>query len=66
MLGTVEKIQIKRSRPEKSYGFISSMDGESYYFPLEGREDLRTGMKVCFRGDSNGKGKIAHDIQTII
>lgn len=66
MLGTVERIQIKTSKPQNSYGFISSMDGESYYFPLAGREDLKTGMKVSFRGDSNDKGKFAHDIQTII
>lgn len=66
MIGTVDKIQIKKSKPHKSYGFIVSMDGESYYFPLFGREDLKTGMKVSFRGDSSEKGRTAHDIQTLI
>lgn len=66
MIGTVDRIQIKKSKPQKSYGFIVSMDGVNYYFPLAGREDLKTGMKVSFRGDSSEKGNTAHDIQTII
>lgn len=66
MLGTVQKIQIKKSKPQKSYGFISSFDGVNYYFPLSGREDLKIGMKVSFRGDLSENGYTAHDIQAII
>lgn len=66
MLGRVEKIQIKKSKPLRSYGFILGYDGERYYFPLRGREELQEGIEVSFRGSRDEKGNTAHDIQTIV
>ena len=63
MLGIVDKIQIKKSRPKKSYGIISGYDGESYLFKLMGNESLKIGDNVSFEGSRNEKGYYATEIQ---
>lgn len=63
MLGIVDKIQIKKSRPKKSYGIILGVDGESYYFKLAGNEHLTVGMEVEFRGSIKDQGCYADYIK---
>ena len=65
MQGTVTKIQIKKSRPNKSYGIIIGFDGESYWFSLTGVENINVGDEVSFRGRSNEKGLSAYDVKAI-
>lgn len=66
MLGIIEKLQIKKSRPGKSYGFISAYDGESYWFSLKGLDDLKIGDEVSFEGGLNEKGCYARHIKKIV
>lgn len=65
MKGLVEKIQRKKSRPGKSYGFISAYDGETYWFSLRGLEDLQVGDEVSFSGGFNDKGFVARYVKKI-
>lgn len=66
MLGTIDKIQQKKSRPDRSYGFIAGYDGERYYFNLRGLDDLHVGDEVRFEGSFNEKGCFARHIKKII
>ena len=63
MLGMVEKIQNKKWRSYKNYGFISGYDGEHYFFVLDGHEDLKVGDEVSFEGRLNEKGYYARHVK---
>lgn len=65
MLGLVDRIQRKKSRPSKSYGFISAYDGETYWFSLKGLEDLQVGDEVTFKGGFNDKGYVARYVKKV-
>ena len=62
MLGQVTKIVFKKSKPQKSYGFVHGADGEEYWFSLRGLEDIVPGMEVSFKGGQNEKGLIATNV----
>ena len=65
MLGLVTRVQYMKNRRNRSYGFIEGYDGESYWFSLKGIEDVKPGMEVSFKGDSNEKGLVARDVHII-
>jgi cold shock CspA family protein len=65
MLGTITKLQVKKNKPNRSYGFIEGHDGETYWFALRGREDLEIGMDVSFKGEKNEKGLTAVQVQKV-
>ena len=65
MLGMVEKIQRKKYKPHRSYGFICAYDGERYWFNLKGNEDLQVGDEVSFSGGRNEKGFVARYVKKI-
>ena len=65
MLGTVSKIQVKQSRPKKSYGLVNGYDGETYYFRLAGYEFLKEGDEVSFEPGGDKKGLFANKIQAL-
>jgi len=65
MLGIIEKLQIKKSRPNKSYGFIAAYDGESYWFSLKGLDGLQEGDEVSFDGGVNEKGYFAKHVKKV-
>jgi cold shock CspA family protein len=66
MLGTITKLQIKSSRPNKSYGFVEGDNGETYYFRLkEVIGEIKPGDKVSFTGVRNDKGGSATQIKAV-
>ena len=66
MIGQVTKMQYKKARPKKSYGFIHGTDGEEYYFSLMGiSEEINVGDEVSFKGVRNEKGFIASDVRLV-
>lgn len=65
MLGIVERIHVKKNKPNKSYGFISAYDGESYWFNLRGLNDLKVGDEVSFSGGFNEKGFVARYVKKV-
>ena len=62
MIGMVTKMQFKKSKPKKSYGFIAGCDGETYWFSLNGVEGISLGDEVQFKGERNEKGFIATNV----
>lgn len=62
MIGVVSKIQIKKSKPHKSYGFIRGGDGNEYWFSMNGVEGVDTDDIVSFKGEKNEKGYIAANV----
>lgn len=63
MTGIVTKIQIKKSRPKRNYGFIRGKDDKDYYFSLMGiKETFNVGDRVVFEGERNEKGFIATNV----
>ena len=65
MLGLVTRLKKNKRRPNKSYGFISAYDGETYWFNLRGHDDLNVGDEVNFFGGFNEKGYVARNIQKV-
>ena len=65
MLGQVTKVVFKKSKPKKSYGFITAYDGEEYWFSLRGLENVELGMEVSFKGGENEKGFVATSVHPI-
>ena len=65
MQGIITKIQLKKAKPNRSYGFISAYDGEQYFFPLKGNEYLSVGDEVSFSGGRNEKGYFASNVHRI-
>lgn len=66
MIGQVVKMQYKKARPKKSYGFIHGADGEEYWFSLTAiNEDIKTGDEVSFKGERNEKGFYASNVRLI-
>ena len=66
MIGQVVKMQYKKARPKRSYGFIHGADGEEYWFSLlRITEDVKVGDEVSFKGERNGKGFVATDVRLI-
>ena len=59
MLGKITKMVHKNSKPQKSYGFISDLNGQEYWFSLDGVIGFNVGDEVFFKGDKNEKGNIA-------
>lgn len=66
MIGVINKIQFKKSRPHKSYGFIDGYDGEQYYFKVRESDDLHESDEVRFEGSINEKGCFARYVKKII
>lgn len=65
MIGQVTKIQYKKSKPKRSYGFIHGADGEEYWFSLNGIEGISVGDEVSYKGERNEKGFIARDVSIV-
>ena len=65
MIGMVTKMQWKKSKPKKSYGFIHGSDGEMYWFSLNGLEGISIGDEVRFEGERNEKGNYAYKVWKI-
>ena len=65
MIGMVTKMQFKKSKPKKSYGFITAVDGEEYWFSLNGVEGISIGDEVQFKGARNEKGYVAFNVRPI-
>ena len=65
MIGMVTKMQWKKSKPKKSYGFIAAADGENYWFSLNGVEDISIGDEVSFKGERNEKGFYASQVHKL-
>lgn len=65
MIGMVTKMVFKKSKPKKSYGFISGCDGEEYWFSLRGVEGISVGDEVSFKGGQNEKGYVASNVHHI-
>lgn len=65
MIGMVTKMQWKKSKPKKSYGFIHATNGEQYWFSLNGIEGICIGDEVSFEGESNEKGNYAIQVRKI-
>lgn len=65
MLGMVTKVQYMKNRRNRSYGFVTGYDGESYWFSLRGIEDIQPGTEVSFRRGRNEKGLVATEVDPI-
>ena len=65
MVGIVTKIQAKKSRKNRSYGFITS-ENITYWFPLTGNENLLLDDVVTFEKEENEKGNVAIKIKKVI
>lgn len=66
MIGQITKMQFKKSKPNRSYGFIHGADGEEYWFSLIGiSENINVGDEVSFKGERNEKGFIAHNVHIV-
>lgn len=62
MLGKVSKVVYKKSKPKKSYGFISNSTGQEFWFSLDGVIGFDVGDIVSFKGEENEKGLIATNV----
>lgn len=62
MIGMVTKMQWKKSKPKKSYGFISNSIGQEFWFSLDGVTGFDVGDIVSFKGEENEKGLIATNV----
>ena len=62
MLGKVSKVVYKKSKPKKSYGFISNSTGQEFWFLLDGVTGFDVGDIVSFKGEENEKGLIATNV----
>ena len=65
MIGQVTRLQFKKNKPNRSYGFIHGADGEEYWFSLRGIEGINLGDEVSFKGESNEKGNVAHNVHRL-
>ena len=65
MIGQVTKMQYRKNKPKRSYGFIHGADGEDYWFSLIGIEGIQVGDEVSFKGGRNEKGYWATDVHSI-
>ena len=62
MLGTVTKVQYRKNKPNRSYGFIHGGDDKDYWFSLTGLVGYEVGDVVSFMGGENEKGYIATNV----
>lgn len=62
MIGMVTKMQWKKSKPKKSYGFISNSSGQEFWFSFDGVTGFDVGDIVSFKGEENEKGLIATNV----
>ena len=66
MRGQINYLQVKTSKPKKSYGFIRGIDGKMYWFSLNMAKGVSVGDIVEFEGAEDEKGYYATQIQTSI
>lgn len=65
MRGRIDVVNVKTSKPKKSYGFIAGEDGKMYFFLLNDLRDAKVGDDVQFEGEKDDKGYIATWVQAI-
>ena len=59
MKGKIDVVNVKHSKPKKSYGFIAGEDGKMYFFFLNDLRNAKVGDDVQFEGERDEKGYIA-------
>lgn len=66
MRGYVDFVQVKKSKPNKSWGIIAGEDRHMYWFSLKEVSKVKVGDSVAFSGGKDEKGYIATSVSITV